>query len=481
MIGLMITFMISIVLIGIMYIDITKKTFLLSKNFISIYLIFAPHIIFMWYFLCTQTKVGQIDETYKWLILVEILIVIFYIWIKLNIVVNVKKKVVNTRLKIMVDGRSLIRYGLYIIIIQSILYITIYKTIYINVIPNNIFIMDIIITVICIISLITNGILRILCTSKRLNIIKRIIIAFWIWIPVVNIFIMLYACHVARSEYDHECYKVIRNDARIDSNICKTKYPLVLVHGVGFRDLKYINYWGRIPKELIRNGATIYYGNQEAWGTVAYNAQDIKNKILQIVKDKKNEKVNIIAHSKGGLDARYMISKLNMGEYVASLTMISSPHRGCKFVDIACKIPDNIYKFIAKFFNKYYRFLGDKNPDFYTTSKQFSTYHSKKFNEEVKDVENIYYQSYASIVSNIFSDYVVAIPYILVKLTEGENDGLVSVDSAKWGEFKGILKNKYRRGISHGDIIDLRRDDYKGFDVIEKYVEIVSDLKNKGF
>ncbi len=75
----------------------------------------------------------------------------------------------------------------------------------------------------------------------------------------------------------------------------------------------------------------------------------------------------------------------------------------------------------------------------------------------------------------------MAIPYILVKLTEGENDGLVAIDSAKWGEFKGVLKSKYRRGISHGDIIDLRRDDYKGFDVIEKYVEIVSDLKNKGF
>ena len=83
-------------------------------------------------------------------------------------------------------------------------------------------------------------------------------------------------------EYDHECYKVINNEARVDSEVCKTKYPLVLVHGVGFRDLKYINYWGRIPKELIRNGATVYYGNQEAWGTVEYNAKDIKDKILDI-------------------------------------------------------------------------------------------------------------------------------------------------------------------------------------------------------
>jgi triacylglycerol lipase len=43
------------------------------------------------------------------------------------------------------------------------------------------------------------------------------------------------------------------------------------------------------------------------------------------------------------------------------------------------------------------------------------------------------------------------------KLTEGENDGLVSIDSAKWGESKGMLKNKHSREISHGDIIDLRR------------------------
>ncbi|NFG62842.1 MULTISPECIES: triacylglycerol lipase [unclassified Clostridium] len=481
MTGLTITFIITIILISVIYLHIRRKNSLLSKSFISIYLIFAPHIVLMEYFFSTQSKIGQDSGIYKWIILIEIGIIIFYIWIKLNTVVNIKKEIISVRLKIMIGGRSLILYGLYLIFVQSIIYITVFKIIFKEHIPNNIFIIDSIITGLSIILLIANGILRILCTSRRLNIIKRFIIAFWIWIPIINIFIMLYACHIARIEYDHECYKVIRDDARIDSNICKTKYPLVLVHGVGFRDLKYINYWGRIPKELIRNGATVYYGNQEAWGTIIYNAQDIKDKILQIIMETGVEKVNIIAHSKGGLDARYMVSKLDMKDFVASLTMISSPHGGCKFVDIACKIPNRIYKFIAKLFDKYYRILGDKNPDFYTASRQFSTYHSKKFNEEVKDVDKVYYQSYASVVKNVFSDYVVAIPYILVKLTEGENDGLVAIDSAKWGEFKGVLKSKYRRGISHGDIIDLRRDDYKGFDVIEKYVEIVSDLKNKGF
>lgn len=176
-----------------------------------------------------------------------------------------------------------------------------------------------------------------------------------------------------------------------------------------------------------------------------------------------------------------MVSKLDMGKCVASLTRVSTPHRGCTFVDVARNMPNKLYKGISRLFDKYYRILGDKNPDFYTASSQFTTHHSKKFNEEVKDVDGVYYQSYATVVKNMFSDYVVTIPYILVKLTEGENDGLVSINSAKWGEFKGVLRSKNRRGISHGDIIDLRRDDYKGFDVIEKYVEIVSELKGSGY
>lgn len=481
MITSIITFALTIIVISIICFDISKKIFLLHKSFMSIYLIFAPHIVLLGYFFSEYAKLGQDKVISKWIILIEVILFTFYIWIKVNIVPHIKKQIVNIRLRVMLGGRSLVLYGLYVAFIQIIIYLIGFKAIQNLSIPKHIFIIDIIIMILDIITLLVNGMLRILCTSRRLSIIKRLLVAFWALIPIINIFILLYACHIAKIEYDHECYKVINNEARVDSEVCKTKYPLVLVHGVGFRDLKYINYWGRIPRELIRNGATVYYGNQEAWGTVEYNARDIKNKILNIVKETGCERVNIIAHSKGGLDARYMISKLDMGDYVASLTMMSSPHRGCKFVDIVCKLPDKIYKAIARFFDKRYKSLGDKNPDFYTASRQFSTYHSKKFNEEVQDVEQVYYQSYASVVKNMFSDYIVTIPYILVKLTEGENDGLVSIDSAKWGEFKGVFKNKRRRGISHGDMIDLRRDDYIEFDVIEKYVEIVSELKNKGY
>lgn len=84
-------------------------------------------------------------------------------------------------------------------------------------------------------------------------------------------------------------------------------------------------------------------------------------------------------------------------------------------------------------------------------------------------------------MKDCLSDILLTIPYFFIKILEGENDGLVSISSAKWGNFKGVIKNKYHRGISHGDIIDLKRQDYKGFDVIEFYVQLVSELKKMGF
>lgn len=70
--------------------------------------------------------------------------------------------------------------------------------------------------------------------------------------------------------------------------------------------------------------------------------------------------------------------------------------------------------------------------------------------------------------------------YKLVKKFDGENDGLVGEESFKWGEDYKFLRNKYDRGISLGDMIDLNRENIKGFDVREFYVDLVSGLKARG-
>ena len=98
------------------------------------------------------------------------------------------------------------------------------------------------------------------------------------WIPAVNLLVLLHAMRLVHEEYDFECYKESVRRVRAESDLCSTKYPLLLVHGVGFRDLRYFNYWGRIPRELARYGASVYYGNQEAFATVAWNAGDIRKR-----------------------------------------------------------------------------------------------------------------------------------------------------------------------------------------------------------
>ena len=85
------------------------------------------------------------------------------------------------------------------------------------------------------------------------------------------------------------------------------------------------------------------------------------------------------------------------------------------------------------------------------------------------------------VMRDFLSDPLLWFPYLIIRAVDGKNDGLVTPESAMWGEFKGTIANRKHRGISHGDMIDLKREDYKGFDVTEFYVELVKTLKEKGF
>lgn len=329
------------------------------------------------------------------------------------------------------------------------------------------------------------GLFSVLCClcliCKRLRIARRVIVWSMIWIPVLNYGLALYVRGLARQEVDHNRNKIRLDDVRVEKHICEVKYPLLLVHGVGFRDFHYFNYWGRIPRELVRNGAKVYYGHQEAWGTVEDNGEILKEKLLEILKETGCGKVNIIAHSKGGMDARYLISGLHMEPYVASLTTINTPHRGSKLVDWLKKLPDGLYRLICRWIDRYFGRLGDQKPDAYRASYQLSSAYALDFNETYKNASTIYYQSYASLMKCGFSSKLLCIPYWILKRIDAPNDGLVTVESASWANFKGVTTNKYMRGISHGDVIDLTREDYKGFNVLEFYIQLVKELADMGF
>ena len=85
-----------------------------------------------------------------------------------------------------------------------------------------------------------------------------------------------------------------------------------------------------------------------------------------------------------------------------------------------------------------------------------------------------------------FAPHQLQIPlnmtYPIVKHFDGLNDGLVSVESAKWGGGRFILlEPEGKRGISRSDVVDLNRENIRGFDVREFYVRLAADLKCRGF
>lgn len=328
-----------------------------------------------------------------------------------------------------------------------------------------------------------SGIIRIYLTSSQIGIKWRVIGIACGWLPVVHLVVLVKLIRMAMEEWEFESEKIMQAQERKDERLCQTRYPILMVHGVFFRDFKYFNYWGRIPKELETHGASIFYGNHQSAASVADSGRELACRIQEIIAKTGSAKVNIIAHSKGGLDSRYAVSVLGMAENVASLTTINTPHRGCIFADyLLDKIPQAAKDKVSESYNAALRKLGDENPDFMAAVNDLTASACKKFNRNVPDMPGVYYQSVGSKL-NVASGgrFPLNFSHRLVKFFDGPNDGLVAEDSFPWGEDYTFLTARGRRGISHGDMIDLNRENIRDFDVREFYVGLVNGLKERGY
>ena len=228
------------------------------------------------------------------------------------------------------------------------------------------------------------------------------------------------------------------------------KHPIVLAHGLmGFDELQIIpkffsippvHYWRGITDAMRANGIEVITASVPALGSIEERAA----KLGQDIAAKANGKsVNIIAHSMGGLDARYMISRLQPDNVeVLSLTTVATPHRGSAFADFCFQEigPDYLPHFY-KLFDK----LGISTGAFSQLTRK---YMAEEFNPKTPDARGVRYFSYgATFNPSIWSAFRQ--PHKIVQKLEGINDGLVSVESAKWGTYKGTLVN-----VSHLDLIN---------------------------
>lgn len=234
----------------------------------------------------------------------------------------------------------------------------------------------------------------------------------------------------------------------------RTRYPIVLVHGIASRDERPTPSWGRIVPFLRACGLSVYTGGTDAWGSIEINAETLRKNVLRILEREGCEKVNLIAHSKGGLDCRYMITALGMAEHVASLTTISTPHRGSLTGDKLRSLPSGFYRCLGWVLHRRARYLGDPNYDFHDAFWQMSASACASFNLRVPDAPGVYYQSFAAAMRFPVSDLTMLFQHLIVRHFEGENDGIVAVESAKWGRFRGVLRGDGPLGVSHVDAVD---------------------------
>lgn len=327
------------------------------------------------------------------------------------------------------------------------------------------------------------GIIEVYLTSVQLGIRWRVIGLACGLIPIVHLVVLGFIIDIVSTEVSFENKKILLNRQRKDQAVCATKYPILMVHGVFFRDFRYLNYWGRIPGELEENGAVVYYGNHQSAASVTDSGREIADRILQLTAETGCEKVNIIAHSKGGLDCRQALTLPGVAQHVATLTTVNTPHRGCEFADyLLGKIPEKEKNMAAKTYNAALRKLGDPNPDFLSAVSNLTSAFCCQFNRTVPDVPGILYQSIGSKLNVAGGGrFPLNFTYHLCNYFEGNNDGLVSEKSFVWGQSFQCLTVRGTRGISHGDMIDLNRENLPEFDVREFYVQLVSALKQKGF
>jgi triacylglycerol lipase len=262
--------------------------------------------------------------------------------------------------------------------------------------------------------------------------------------------------------------------------VIKVRHPVVLMHGFGM--LSIFLHGGHLHDEamyLRLHGVRAFAPNVSPYHTVPVRAQMWKDRILHILDQTGAEAVNLIAHSMGGLDARYMISALEMHTFVASLVTIATPHRGSALADIVLESPERVQSWLTDAANwAGSSVLDDAASDFHQAVHDLTPeYVTETFNSEIRDHPDVRYWSYSARAgkgTDVGISPLLRPQNTLLYKREGINDGFVSTRSAPWGTHLGTIDADHAQQIG----IDLSSS---AFDSTEFYAGIVTMLGREGF
>lgn len=283
------------------------------------------------------------------------------------------------------------------------------------------------------------------------------------------------------------------------------RYPIVLGHGF---DASPTNRWGfnGVAEALRRDGHRVYVAIVPPYDSPAVRARSLAGTVDRALAETGAGRVNLIAHSMGGLDARELISVLGYGDRVASLTTISSPHRGTRVADVALSLlpnaSDGVVNALASAWGLTYNQLaGDSHVRAAMTALAESS--APAFNASHPDDRRVYYQSWAGVSSLAGipgpNDYNACMGRLLRQARRADvldptlapmaaltahgaelrpNDGMATVTSATWGTFRGCIPADHLDEV--GQVRDQGMNERTGFDHLRFYRTVAFDLAARG-
>ena len=291
-----------------------------------------------------------------------------------------------------------------------------------------------------------------------------------------------------------------------------SSHAIVLAHGF---DASTTNRWSfyKVADKLTADGHLVHSAQVSPYKGVPARAAQLAAHVDAALAECRAKpgcdasKVHIIAHSKGGLDSRYLISKLGYGDRVASLTTISTPHHGSNIADVLLKlIPDDVAGAVNAIASVWGRSFTERDLADDSDVRAALTSISEKdthdnFNPQVPDDPRVTYLSWAGVseiigIPNPKDDaacegtlhtrlgirdgmdlsLVLAAPFVAHGIELRPNDGMVTVESAKWGKFMGCVP------ADHLDEVGQPKDSANpltGFDHLQFYRTIASSLDDE--
>jgi triacylglycerol lipase len=263
-----------------------------------------------------------------------------------------------------------------------------------------------------------------------------------------------------------------------------SKHAIVLAHGFDASDTNRWSFY-KLEGALERDGHLVHAARVQPYRGVADRAKELAKHVDQAIEECKGKsgcdasKVHILAHSMGGLDSRYVVARLSndagvpYSKLVASVTTISTPHRGSaiadKILSVTPGFADSAINALASLWARTFtdRDLAEGS-DVRAALVGISEKNAPSFNADVPNAAGVYYQSWAGITAHLdlhiddrerdvcegkVEDYkgradhmtnpqmIVSAPIVGKGLGNSAkpNDGMVTVESAKWGKFMGCV------------------------------------------